>query len=142
MLRFDSNEIGWICCYLLRILFLLLLLLFLLDNGRLLLPLRPYLFYPPQILLTQSIKIHLFILSLMFHLYVACIVVCFHIINIKIWTQTDVSKIRSTGNKEQNSQNVLLQRKKDAVLCVFLFWRRKKGEFRRSVRKTLSAIIF
>lgn len=60
MLRFDSNEIGWILvCYLLRILVLFFrsfFLFFLLDNdfeiyvcvcdGHLFLPLRPYLFYP------------------------------------------------------------------------------------------------
>lgn len=147
MLRFDSNEIGWICCYLLRILFLLLFRLVFIRqwlwdiirvDGRLFLPLRPYLFYPPSPLPNPSI--HLFELILIFHLHGLCMVfsilvcmcaqsnivalfvcVCrFHIINIKIGTQTDVSKIRSTGNKEQSSQNKLLLRKRDADLFFFL----------------------
>lgn len=59
----------------------------------------------------------------------------------------DVSKIRSTGNKEQSSQNELLRMKKG---CRFVFsffnrdpfWGEKKAEGPGTERKTLSAIIF
>lgn len=125
MLRFDSNEIGWIRCYLLRILFLPLpsstSFAFLLDNGRLFLPLRPYLFYPCRFPRTQP-KIHPLQLTLTFHLDVCGVHVSrFHIINIEIGTQSDVSKIRSTGSKEQSSQNELLHNGKGMLNCVCVF---------------------
>lgn len=151
MLRFDSNEIGWICCYLLRILSLFSSsssFAFLLDNGRLFLPLRPYLFYPSRFPRTQSTSSNSLSYFISMYVWCACVRVSrFHIINIKIGTQSDVSKIRSTGNKEPSSQNELLQRKRDADLfvCVFLhslFGQWKKGEVWRIGRETLSAIIF
>lgn len=112
-----------------------------------------FILHPHQFTSSNWISYFISMVCMVVYVYaqsISCAYMCvcrFHIINFKIGAQTDVSKIRSTGNTEQSSQNELLLRKRDAdfvCVCVFLSdinlhttykWRGRERDRKRKVEE-------